>query len=125
MDSQAPNKAFAEWAAKDGFLPGVTRIRPEYTFGASRFDFRLEYGEKIHFVEVKGVTLEENGEARFPDAPTERGIKHIYELQRAVREGYDATVFFVIQMKGITHFTPNDRTHRPSAPHCGRLLPMV
>ena len=111
MDSQAPNKVFAEWAAAGGFLPGLTKIRPEFTYGASRFDFRLETEDKVRFVEVKGVTLEEKGEARFPDAPTERGIKHLKELQRAVEEGYEAAVCFIIQMKGVTHFTPNDRTH--------------
>lgn len=111
MDSQAPNKVFAEWAAAGGFLPGVTAIRPEFTYGASRFDFRLETEEKVWFVEVKGVTLEENGEVRFPDAPTERGIKHLKELQRAAAEGYGAAVVFVIQMKGVTHFRPNDLTH--------------
>ena len=111
MDSQAPNKVFAEWAAAGGFLSGLTRIRPEFTYGDSRFDYRLETADKVHFVEVKGVTLEENGEARFPDAPTERGIKHLRELIRAKEEGYGAAVCFVIQMKGITHFTPNDRTH--------------
>jgi len=111
MDSQAPNKVFAEWAAAGGFLADRTQIRPEFTYGDSRFDFRLETSDKVYFVEVKGVTLEENGEARFPDAPTERGIKHLRELIRAKEEGYGAAVCFVIQMKGVTHFTPNDRTH--------------
>ncbi len=111
MDSQAPNKVFGEWVAAGGFQKDVTAIRPEFTYGASRFDFRLESGQGVCFVEVKGVTLEEKGEARFPDAPTERGIKHLKELQRAVGEGYEAAVCFVIQMKGVTHFTPNDMTH--------------
>jgi len=110
MDSQAPNKVFGEWAA-DGGMGDLRVIRPEFTYGASRFDFRLETESIVRFVEVKGVTLEENGEARFPDAPTERGIKHIRELQRAVEEGYEAAVFFVVQMKGVRHFTPNDATH--------------
>ena len=112
MDAQAPNRVFAEWAAGGGFLPHLCSIRPEVTFGASRFDFRLETEEgKVIWVEVKGVTLEEGGEARFPDAPTERGVKHLRELQRAAAEGYGAAVFFVIQMKGVSHFRPNDATH--------------
>ena len=110
MDAQAPNKVFGEWAAAGGFLPGVTAIRPEFTWGDSRFDFRLEDGQGPIFVEVKGVTLEESGEARFPDAPTERGAKHLRGLLRAVEEGYRAAVCFVIQMKGPTIFRPNDRT---------------
>ena len=91
MDSQAPNRLFAEWAASGGFLPDVTRIRGEYTYGASRLDFCLETGKGLHLVEVKGVTLEENGVARFPDAPTERGVKHIKELQKAVESGQRRT----------------------------------
>ena len=111
MDAQAPNKVFGEWAAEGMFLPGVTAVRPEFTWEDSRFDFRLETEEGVHFVEVKGVTLEENGEVRFPDAPTERGVKHLEELIRAVEEGYAAGVFFVIQMKGPSRFRPNDQTH--------------
>ena len=111
MDSQAPNRLFAEWAASGGFLPDVTRIRGEYTYGASRLDFCLETGKGLHLVEVKGVTLEENGVARFPDAPTERGVKHIKELQKAVESGLEATLFFVVQMEGIRHVEPNDATH--------------
>lgn len=110
MDAQAPNKVFGEWAAGK-FLPGLTAIRPEFTWGDSRFDFRLELGGEICFVEVKGVTLEENGHARFPDAPTERGVKHLRGLARAVEQGYRAAAFFVIQMKGVTRFSPNDQTH--------------
>ena len=111
MDSQAPNRLFAEWAASGGFLPDVTRIRGEYTYGASRLDFCLETGKGLHLVEVKGVTLEENGVARFPDAPTERGVKHIKELQKAVESGLEATLCFVVQMEGIRHVEPNDATH--------------
>ena len=110
MDAQAPNTAFGEWAAAGGFLPGLTLIRPEFTWEDSRFDFRLEDEQGPYFVEVKGVTLEEGGEARFPDAPTERGVKHLRGLLRAVEQGYRAAVFFVIQMKGVTHFRPNDAT---------------
>lgn len=110
MDAQAPNKVFGEWAAAGGFLPEVSGIRPEFTWEDSRFDFRLEDGSGPWFVEVKGVTLEENGEVRFPDAPTERGTKHLRGLLRAVEQGYRAAVCFVIQMKGPTVFRPNDRT---------------
>ena len=86
-------------------------IRPETKYGTSRFDLYIEQGERKIFMEVKGVTLEENGLALFPDAPTKRGIKHLKGLIRAHEEGYEAYVLFVIQMKGIRGFTPNDMTH--------------
>jgi len=111
MDSQAPNRVFDEWAKEGHFLPGLLSVRPEFTWEDSRFDFRLEDSEGPIFVEVKGVTLEENGLASFPDAPTERGIKHLQGLQRVVEQGGRAAVFFVIQMKGVRTFSPNDRTH--------------
>ena len=111
MDAQAPNKVFAEWAAAVGFLPDVTAIRPEYTYGGSRLDFCVETEGRLHLVEVKGVTLEENGNALFPDAPTERGVRHLHELMRAVEEGHRATAFFVIQMADVLDFAPNDTTH--------------
>lgn len=111
MDAQAPNRLFAEWAATGGFLTDCTAIRSEYSYGASRLDFCLETSKGLHLVEVKGVTLEENGIARFPDAPTERGIKHIRELQKAVECGLCATICFVVQMEGIHHVEPNDVTH--------------
>lgn len=111
MDAQAPNRAFAEWAAAGRFLPGLTAVRPEFTWEDSRFDFLLEDGLGKYFVEVKGVTLEEGGEVRFPDAPTERGVKHLRGLARAVGQGYRAAVFFVVQMKGAACFRPNDETH--------------
>lgn len=111
MDAQAPNKVFAEFAAAGRLWPGLTAIRPEFTWGDSRFDFRLEDGDGPIFVEVKGVTLEENGEARFPDAPTERGVKHLKGLRQVAEQGGRAAVFFVIQMEGVTHFRPNDATH--------------
>ena len=100
MDAQAPNKVFAEWAAAGGFLPDVTAIHPEYAYGSSRLDFCVETEGRHHLVEVKGVTLEENGNALFPDAPTERGAKHIHELIRAKEQGYGAYLLFVIQMAG-------------------------
>lgn len=113
MDSQAPNEAVKEWLEEEAYFKHVTFIKPECKYGNSRIDFYLETeeGRKI-FIEVKGVTLEEEGIARFPDAPTERGIKHIQELQQAVAEGYEAYILFVIQMKEIRQFEPNDRTHQ-------------
>lgn len=111
MDAQAPNQVFAEWAASGGFLPELAELKKEYRFGDSRLDFCLETPKGPHLVEVKGVTLEENGAARFPDAPTERGVKHIRELQKAVEAGLDATLFFVVQMSEICSVAPNDATH--------------
>lgn len=111
MDAQAPNQVFAEWVQQGGFLPDVKMLRREYTYGESRLDFCVETEKGLHLVEVKGVTLEENGAARFPDAPTERGIKHIRELQRAVENGLDATLFFVVQMENMRSVAPNDVTH--------------
>ena len=111
MDAQAPNKVFAEWAEQGGFVPDALAIHPEYRYGASRLDFCVDTPRGPHLVEVKGVTLEENGAARFPDAPTERGVKHIRELQRAAEAGLEATLFFVIQMADIRSVAPNDETH--------------
>ena len=111
MDAQAPNKVFAEWVLEGKWLPEVTAVRPEYRYGGSRLDFCIEMEKGPHLVEVKGVTLEENGAARFPDAPTERGVKHIRELQRAVAEGIDATLFFVVQFQNVRSMAPNDVTH--------------
>lgn len=109
MDAQAPNRVFGEWA--EHFLPEPAVVRPEFTWEDSRFDFRLDTPQGPFFVEVKGVTLEEDGEARFPDAPTERGIKHLRGLRRAVEQGCRAAVFFVVQMKGPVRFRPNDAAH--------------
>ena len=109
MDSQAPNRAAAE--ALPRLFPGLTLLRPEAAFGASRLDFYLERGDKKTFVEVKGVTLEENGLALFPDAPTERGVKHLKELENCLKAGFGAAVLFVIQMQGVTCFSPNRKTH--------------
>ena len=111
MDAQAPNRVFHEWAAAGHFLPGVRAIHPEYRYGASRLDFAIEAEDGLHLVEVKGVTLEEGGTAKFPDAPTERGVKHIRELMAAVEAGIPAAIFFVIQMAGVDRFVPNDDTH--------------
>ncbi len=111
MDAQAPNKVFAEWVEAGNFLPDVTAIRPEFTYGASRLDFCLETKHGPCLVEVKGVTLEENGRVFFPDAPTERGVKHIRELRRAAESGLDAALFFVVQLSNISSLSPNDTTH--------------
>ena len=102
MDAQAPNRVFAEWARER-----YADVHPEVRYGQSRLDFCLD-GQ--HFVEVKGVTLEQDGRCRFPDAPTERGTRHLHELIRAVEEGYRATAFFVIQMADAEDFSPNDET---------------
>lgn len=111
MDAAAPNRVFAEWALAGGFLPGLTLLKAEAVHGDSRFDFYLEAGPRRGFVEVKGVTLEENGHARFPDAPTLRGVKHLEELILCRRQGLEAAVCFVLQMGGMTDFAPNDATH--------------
>lgn len=111
MDAQAPNRVFGEWAAAGGFVPDVIAMKPEYVYGASRIDFCLETARGLHLVEVKGVTLEESRHARFPDAPTERGVRHIHELQDAVGRGLEATLFFVVQMEGMKDVAPNDATH--------------
>lgn len=112
MDSQATNRVFGEWAGAGQFRTGLTLLRPETVWGNSRFDFYWEdaAGHK-GFVEVKGVTLEENGHARFPDAPTLRGVKHLEELTLCRAQGYEAAVCFVLQMSGMTDFAPNDVTH--------------
>jgi len=110
MDSQAPNKVFYEWAKE--YFGKSAQIRPETKYKNSRFDCYIEVDGRKIFAEVKGVTLEEKGVASFPDAPTERGVKHIEELICAVSEGYEAYIFFVVQMKGIKYFTPNYKTHR-------------
>ena len=110
MDSQAPNRVFEEWARGGGFLPELSLLRPETTYRNSRFDFYWESSAERGFVEVKGVTLLRDGRALFPDAPTERGIKHLRGLMRAVQEGYEAAAVFVIQMKQAQAFSPNDET---------------
>lgn len=112
MDSQAPNRVFGEWAAAGNFRPGLTLLRPETFYENSRFDFYWEAdGGRRGFVEVKGVTLEQDGHARFPDAPTQRGVKHLEELVRCRAAGYEAAVCFVLQMGGMRDFAPNDATH--------------
>lgn len=107
LDSQVPNKLALEYVRSGGlgFVPD--RVKAEQTYGQSRFDLYYEAGPCRGFVEVKGVTLEESGVARFPDAPTERGCKHLRELQAAVEAGLEAWVLFVIQMADIRRFEPN------------------
>ncbi len=131
MDSQAPNKVAGEWiAANKVRFPEITLLKPEHTFGNSRFDFYVEYKgagttnaarQKLHkmFIEVKGCTLEFDGHAKFPDAPTERGVKHLTELREikeqrlAAEDGtvYEVGILFLIQMKGCNKFSPNAATH--------------
>ena len=112
MDSQAPNQIAYDWIKSGEFKKDISYVKREQTYGNSRFDiyYECENGTK-GFVEVKGVTLEQDGIARFPDAPTERGLKHVYELMEARNGGYEANVLFVIQMNGIKHFEPNYATH--------------
>lgn len=109
MDSQAPNAAAKEWLQSGG-LGAVTDLRPETTHGDSRFDFSFALDGKKCFLEVKGVTLENDGICAFPDAPTERGVKHLKGLTLAAAEGYDAYVLFVIQMENVKLLHPNDQT---------------
>ena len=111
MDSQAPNLVVKEWIESGQLFSDIRLIRPETVYGNSRFDLYVETGSSRIFIEVKGVTLEEEGAVRFPDAPSDRAVKHLQELEKAVREGYEAYVFFVIQMKGVRYFTPNMATH--------------
>lgn len=112
MDSQAPNDMVSEWLPKSGLFSENAFFKREVTFGKSRFDFYVEDADKKAFIEVKGVTLENNGVALFPDAPTERGVKHINELCTCVENGYSAFIIFVIQMSGVKLFKPNDTTHK-------------
>ena len=111
MDAQAPNQVFREWARAGNWVPDLTLLRPETKYGASRFDFYWESPGRRGFVEVKGVTLEEDGVVRFPDAPTLRGVKHLEELAAARAAGYEAAVCFVIQMQDVRWLEPNDATH--------------
>lgn len=110
MDSNAPNKAVEEWLLKKELFKEVTLVRPETTYGNSRFDFYVESGERKAFVEVKGVTLENDNVVSFPDAPSERAVKHVQELIQAKREGYEAYIIFVVQMKDVDFFEPNEKT---------------
>lgn len=107
IDSQAANAVVREWLEGRDY----DRIVPEYRYGDSRIDFYMERGEERHLLEVKGCTLEQDGIGYFPDAPTQRGLKHLRELIRAAHEGYLASIAFVIQMDGVTEVRPNMQTH--------------
>lgn len=109
MDSQAPNHAVRQWL-KEGGLGQISNLRWEYTHGDSRFDFAFEKDGLPCFLEVKGVTLEQDGVCAFPDAPTERGVKHLKGLTRLVGEGYGAYVLFVVQMENVSYLHSNDST---------------
>jgi len=112
MDSQAPNRVFSEWLKSAELFGNITLIRPEYTYKSLRFDFYVEADGKRILAEVKGVTLEENGIVLFPDAPTQRGVKHLLELCESMKDGYCAYIAFIIQMEGVRYFTPNNGTHK-------------
>ena len=107
IDSQAPNLVVGEWLQTQGF----SLIKPEYTFGDSRIDFYMERDSERWLLEVKGCTLERDGAGFFPDAPTERGVKHLRELAKAAEQGWCCAVAFVIQVEGITEVRPNTETH--------------
>ena len=109
MDSQAPNAAAREWLLSGG-LGEISELKGEYTHGDSRFDFSFMKDGRRCFLEVKGVTLEQGGICAFPDAPTERGVKHLRGLTRLAREGYGAYVLFVVQMADVRYLHPNDAT---------------
>ena len=111
IDSQAPNKVFGEWVMKSGYFGKVDLLKPECTYKKSRFDFYIEVDCRKIFVEVKGVTLEDSGVLMFPDAPTERGIKHIRELCECIDDGFEAYICFVVQTEKVKYFTPNKKTH--------------
>lgn len=111
IDSMAPNLIFAEWAASGGYLPGLCDLRAETFFGNSRFDFAYQREGRRGFTEIKGVTLfDEAGAAYFPDAPTERGVKHILELIEARKAGHEAGICFVLARQDATCLRPNDKT---------------
>lgn len=107
IDSQAPNKVVAEWLKEQDY----TYIKPEYVYGASRVDFYMEKGTEKYLMEVKGCTLEINGTGYFPDAPTERGVKHLRELTEATMQGYHCSIAFVIPMRGVDQVLANRRMH--------------
>lgn len=111
IDSNAANDVAQEWIIKSGLFSDKVVVRREVKFGSSRFDFYIEDGDDKAFLEVKGVTLKKGNTAMFPDAPTERGIKHIKELVAAEQQGYKTYILFVIQMKGVSLFAPNKATH--------------
>ena len=119
IDSQAPNYVMKEWLSADNeIFSGLSYIKPEYTYGDSRIDFYLEKGDRKIFIEVKGCTLEIDGQGYFPDAPTERGVKHLRELIKAHQDGYECYIAYVIAMNGIRNVEPNRTMH----PEFGRAM---
>ena len=114
VDSQAPNEVVRDWLIKQDY----TLVKPEYTYGDSRVDFYMEKGTEKYLMEVKGCTLEVDGIGYFPDAPTERGIKHLRELIGAVKKGYQCSIAFVIQMEGVFEVRANMTMH----PEFGLML---
>lgn len=121
MDAQAPNKVFQEWAEQGNFKANLKLLQGEKKYGNSRFDFYWETDTEKGYTELKGVTLENNGIACFPDAPTQRGVKHIHELIHLKEEGFSASIFFLIQMEGMTELRPNHITH----PEFGQALSLA
>ena len=112
IDSQAPNVVVKEWLMSgQQFFPNITTLKPEYMYSNSRVDFYLECGKRKIFIEVKGCTLEIGGIGYFPDAPTERGVKHLHELMKAVEDGYECYIAFVIAMPHVMKVLPNRMTH--------------
>ncbi len=111
MDSQAPNKVFLEHLRAGRYMDGVKHIKSEAKYGSSRFDFYVEAGQRKAFIEVKGVTLEDDGVVLFPDAPTLRGVRHLRELAACTQEGYEGHIVFVVQMNDVRYFVPNMKTH--------------
>lgn len=111
IDSQAPNKVVDTWIRESGFFKNITLVKPEYTYGESRIDFYVETESRKILLEVKGVTLEKEGVMSFPDAPSERAVKHLNELSKAVQNGYECYVFFVIQLEGVSYFRPEADRH--------------
>ena len=112
IDSQVTNKMFNEWVKEGNLFNDLKLIKGEVFYKHSRFDFYVEYENKKAFIEIKGVTLEENGVVLFPDAPTTRGVKHLKELISAKEEGYEGYIVFIVQMNGIKYFTPNVKMHK-------------
>lgn len=111
IDSQAPNRAFMEFLPHSGLFGDDPMVLPEHVHGDSRFDFYVESGDRRAFLEVKGVTKEIDGLCMFPDAPTERGLKHIRGLESCLSEGFEAYVVLIVQMKGIREFVPDYAIH--------------
>ncbi len=109
MDSQAPNEAVKQWLLRGG-LGEIQNLKPETKWGTSRFDFSFQKDGRLCFLEVKGVTLETDGVCAFPDAPTQRGTRHLTELTELARQGYGAYVLFVIQMDRVKYLRPNWET---------------